>query len=916
MYSTREKQPSVPGCVEEPPLRLPLEGGEEQDSVPAARDTKRSPGGGRPVRPRGARRGPVGLWRVVSGWFIANSFMPAWVPRPLRVPGVVYGVTFLIQMLAVTGDVVLSHMFPAFGFRGLFVVLGVLLVALNVGAGPSVFATVLGVLLVDLFVLPPHFAPTLAHDANLTGLLLLLLVGGATSVIASQTERARRSAQDLADSLAGERASLDAVIEAVPDVLSIHEASGAIVRLNRAGQRLIGGRAEVEARDEVARIYGLRAVDGTSFTPADFPVHRALRGELVSCVETLYTDPDGRERHFSVSVAPFRAASGKVAGAVSIAHDITELRRAERAAAARAAELEATFEALADAMTIYDSAGRMVRLNARARALFGSQSVPDFEALPLERRIRLFVPRDEQGNALPLDRWPVVRLLRGEVLTGENVADVVISALDGRTVEVTISGAPVVDATGRITGGVAVFHDVTERRRLERRAQDALNALLEMAEALVAVPEDSAPPAGDPPGVTRSDEYGAVSPVAHRLAVLTRSVLGCQRVSVTSFDSETRLQRPVAQVGLSPAQERLWREKPDLPQVPLDDPSYQDLMARFRAGEVIELDYTRPPLHGLPNPYEIRSMLAAPMHVGGRFVGALSLDYGGAEHAYTPDEIALAAAVARLAALVIERERLLRERASAQAHALALAQANRRMDEFLGVASHELRTPLTTIKANVQLMQRRLSRLPDDAAARNVAEQLATMDTVLERTERQVDRLNRLVGDLLDVSRIQAGRLDMRPESCDLAVIVREAVHEQHMAWPGRTISLAASGRSVPILADADRIGQVVTNFLTNALKYSAEDAPVEVSLRVERRVARVVVRDRGPGLPSEEQRLIWERFHRAPGIEVRSGSGVGLGLGLYISKTIIERHQGQVGVESVPGDGAAFWFTLSTARP
>jgi signal transduction histidine kinase len=105
-----------------------------------------------------------------------------------------------------------------------------------------------------------------------------------------------------------------------------------------------------------------------------------------------------------------------------------------------------------------------------------------------------------------------------------------------------------------------------------------------------------------------------------------------------------------------------------------------------------------------------------------------------------------------------------------------------------------------------------------------------------------------------------------------------------------------------------------VTNYLTNALKYSPTEQPVVVGLDVAGQEARVWVRDQGPGLPPEEQARIWERFHRVKGIEVQSGTGVGLGLGLHICQTIIERHQGQVGVESSPGQGSTFWFTLPLA--
>jgi signal transduction histidine kinase len=120
---------------------------------------------------------------------------------------------------------------------------------------------------------------------------------------------------------------------------------------------------------------------------------------------------------------------------------------------------------------------------------------------------------------------------------------------------------------------------------------------------------------------------------------------------------------------------------------------------------------------------------------------------------------------------------------------------------------------------------------------------------------------------------------------------------------------------TIPILADPDRIGQVLTNYISNALKYSEATKPVEVQLTCEGQVACIAVRDEGPGLSNEEQQRVWECFYQAPDIKVLSGSGVGLGLGLYISQTIIQRHHGQVGVQSTPGKGSTFWFTLPIAR-
>jgi signal transduction histidine kinase len=116
------------------------------------------------------------------------------------------------------------------------------------------------------------------------------------------------------------------------------------------------------------------------------------------------------------------------------------------------------------------------------------------------------------------------------------------------------------------------------------------------------------------------------------------------------------------------------------------------------------------------------------------------------------------------------------------------------------------------------------------------------------------------------------------------------------------------------VSADPDRIAQVLTNFIGNALKYSAKEAPVEVSVKVLKRSARVSVRDSGPGLEPSEIKRVWQRFYQVSGVPTNSAAGSGLGLGLYIGREIVREHGGKVGVTSVLGRGATFWFTLPLA--
>ncbi len=239
--------------------------------------------------------------------------------------------------------------------------------------------------------------------------------------------------------------------------------------------------------------------------------------------------------------------------------------------------------------------------------------------------------------------------------------------------------------------------------------------------------------------------------------------------------------------------------------------------------------------------------------------------------------------------------------------------AERRKQEFLSMVSHELRTPLTSIMGFIDLALLCSDLLPRPLSPE--AEQLlGKMETGLKRAIGQVEVEARLVEELLEVSRLELHQFELSLQRENLVTIVQETVANQQQAARTRHIELVLPpDEVVPVLADAGRIGQALTNYLTNALKYAPIDQPVWVHLEVAGSSARVSVRDQGPGLTAEQQQRVWERFYQvaAPG---HHGPDRGLGLGLAIAKTIIEQHQGQVGVESAPGRGSTFWFSLPLA--
>jgi PAS domain S-box-containing protein len=239
-------------------------------------------------------------------------------------------------------------------------------------------------------------------------------------------------------------------------------------------------------------------------------------------------------------------------------------------------------------------------------------------------------------------------------------------------------------------------------------------------------------------------------------------------------------------------------------------------------------------------------------------------------------------------------------------------EAEQRRQEFLSMVNHELRTPLTVIQGFLELIMFYIERLAKNPVGGE--DDFRKLTSMLQQTQQQVEIESRLVTELLDVSRMEMQKFSLSLQRCDLVPLIQQVVANQRQMALSRSIELQLPPcTEVPVIADADRIEQVINNYLSNALKYSPPDRQVLVLLQVEEAMARVSIRDQGPGLTLEQQQRIWERFYQAETARY-SGSFEGLGLGLYIVRTIIAQHQGQVGVESAPGQGATFWFMLPLA--
>ncbi len=280
--------------------------------------------------------------------------------------------------------------------------------------------------------------------------------------------------------------------------------------------------------------------------------------------------------------------------------------------------------------------------------------------------------------------------------------------------------------------------------------------------------------------------------------------------------------------------------------------------------------------------------VSVPLCARGQVLGVMTLVSAGGERAYGPPDVALALDLGQRAALAVDNARLYAE----------AQRAVRLRDEFLSIASHELRTPLSALELQAQSVQVQLGKEPVDLP------RIKGKATVMQR---QVERLSRLINQMLDVSRIQAGRLELDREEVDLAELVREvaARFAGELERASSELDLRLQDGVVGRW-DRLRLDQIVTNLLHNAIKYG-QGRPIQISLQIEAASATLTVEDHGIGISPADHPRIFQRFERA----VSARQYGGMGVGLFIVAQILEAHEGTIQVKSEVGEGATFEVRL-----
>ncbi len=232
-------------------------------------------------------------------------------------------------------------------------------------------------------------------------------------------------------------------------------------------------------------------------------------------------------------------------------------------------------------------------------------------------------------------------------------------------------------------------------------------------------------------------------------------------------------------------------------------------------------------------------------------------------------------------------------------------EAERLKNEFISTVSHELRTPLTAIRGSLGLL-----------AAGKAGPLPAVARPLVDIANHDCQRLVRLINDLLDIQKIEAGRMEFRMRSLDMVSLVRRSL-ETNRAYAepfGVRFAMGEAGGEARVSGDPDRLQQVLANLLSNAAKFSPRDGTVDVAVERGGESVRISVRDRGPGIPEEFRGRVFQKFMQADASDSRQKGGTGLGLN--ICKAIVERHGGSIGFDTAPGGGTVFWFELPALVP
>lgn len=588
-----------------------------------------------------------------------------------------------------------------------------------------------------------------------------------------------------------------------------------------------------------------------------------------------FISAESGRRYSEADLAVAEELAGKAALAVDNARLFHEIQRGRD-------QLDAILSGVDDGIIAQDPTGRIVYANAGAARARGFSSTQEMLETPLAEVIDRFDLLDEAGNPASVEALPASMAFRGQ-RPAATVSHFRARAT-GEERWAVLKAAPVFDDNGDVQLVLSIFHDITEQKRAEKAELFLAHASSVLSESL---------------------DYGATLSKLASLAVPAFASL-CE-VHVASQGGEDGEGGEGSQGGeietvaimhadpdkleICRDADRRFPPRPDDNHGPgrvirTGEPEFfSDLaphLLRFEARSEEHLE--------ILTQLGLRSLICVPLSARGRTLGSITFFLSRSGDSYSERDLEFAIELGLRAGLAVDNARLYEE----------TKEAVRARDVFLTVASHELKTPLTSMLLAVQSIVRGARTNPKTLAPDRLLPKLAIVD-------RQGHRLAQLINQLLDISRITAGRLVLDLEDLDLSELCRDVVARH-------TYDLRATGCAVTLHADTpvhgrwdrSRIDQVITNLLSNAMKFG-HGKPIDVTVTATSTRASLTVRDHGIGIAVADQARLFQRFERA----VSSRYYGGFGMGLWISRKIAESFGGTIRVESRPSEGSTFTVEL-----
>lgn len=578
----------------------------------------------------------------------------------------------------------------------------------------------------------------------------------------------------------------------------------------------------------------------------------AIEGE-----EIIIMRPDGSYRNILPYPVPTFNSTGELIGATNTLIDITEHKNDEN----KQAMLAAIIDSSEDAIISKTLQGIITSWNHAAQKLFGYT-----EQEIIGKHITILIPPELQAEE---------QIIIDKIKKSDRVDHFETTRMtkDGTKIPISLTVSPIKNKMGEVIGASKIVRDISRQKMADDQLQRYAGSLEILHSIGKVISADL-------------DVRGILQKVTDATTQLTRAAFGAFFHNLVNEQGES-----YTLFTLSGAPREAF-EKFGMPR------NTKVFDQTFSGKGIVRVDdITKDPRyghnaphHGMPKGHlPVVSYLAVPViSKSGSVIGGLF--YGHPEPGkFTVDHEEIVAAVAAQAAIALDNAKLYQE----------IKVLNAKKDEFIGLASHELKTPITSISGYLQIIER---DLPDDDRNKKF----------ITKTRQQVGKLSSLISDLLDVSKIQTGKLPFSYSSFNLVELLTEVteVMQQNTSY---RIELDYESDNILINADQQRIEQVIINLISNAIKYSPGANRIIIQASVIGDKVRVSLQDFGIGIAKDQQERIFSRFYRVENLAAHMS---GLGIGLHISKEIINRHSGKLWVESTPGKGSIFFFELPLAGP